>query len=270
MRREIARQVLARRALIPFAWYTFRGYAAAPVHRLIAGHLERVERYIATGGREGTGRLMIFMPPRHGKSELVSVRFPAWFLGRNPDARVILSSCTASLATGFSRQVRDIIRDEPYQTLFGVQSTLDEADWVRISDESRAADAWDIAGRRGGLIASGVGGSIVGRGANLGIIDDPFKDRNEAESKSVREAVDAWYRSAFYTRLEDGAAVILMHQRWHYDDLAGRLLRRMVEDEDTDQWEVLSLPAIAEPFGPVMVQEPLLQEPQQEGLCVAA
>lgn len=243
-RQELARRELARRKLIFFAWYTFRGYRASRVHELLAEYLEQVERFVATGGREGIGRLMVFMPPRHGKSELVSVRFPAWFLGRNPDCRVILASCTADLAVGFSRRVRNIIMDSPYRAVFGDRSG--KAEPIVISDDSRAANAWDFARHRGGMIAAGVGGAIIGRGAHLAIIDDPLRDRRDAESKATRDAVDDWYRSTLYTRLEEGGAVVLMHQRWHEDDLAGRLLRRMVEEDGADQWTVLCLPALAE------------------------
>jgi len=248
VRQELARRELARTDLTAFAWYTFRQYRAAAVHQLLAEKLMDVERYITSGGTEGIGRLMVFMPPRHGKSELVSVRFPAWFLGRNPDKRVILVSCTAGLAVGFSRQVRNVIQDVPFQAAFGLKSGMPEDAQVQMSDDSRAADAWEIEGHAGGLVAAGVGGSIIGRGMHLGVVDDPFKNRQEAESETTRNEIDAWFRSTFYTRLEQGGAVVLMHQRWHFDDLAGRLLQRMVEDEAADQWTVLNLPAIAEPW----------------------
>ena len=242
--RELAKRELARRHLIDFTTYTFPQYQVAAHNILLAQYLESVELYVASGGERGIGRLMVFMPPRHGKSELVSVRFPTWFLGRNPDKRVILASVTASLATGFSRQGRNIIQDVAYQAIFGAMSGQPEI--VMLAEDSRSAEAWNLAGQRGGLVAAGVGGSIIGRGAHLGIIDDPFKDRADAESQVVRDRVDDWYRSTFYTRLEDNAAVVLMHQRWHADDLAGRLLRRMVAEEGADQWVVLNLPAIAE------------------------
>jgi predicted phage terminase large subunit-like protein len=257
-RREQARRKMAREDLLAFAWYTFRVYRAAAVHRVLAAHLAAVERYVRTGGSEGIGRLMVFMPPRHGKSELVSVRFPAWFLGRNPNWRVILACCTASLAVSFSRQVRDTIRDVPYQAVFGATSGLPEEERVLLSTESRSAEAWDVQAHTGGMVTAGVGGSIVGRGMHLGIIDDPFKNREEAESARVRERVDNWYRSTFYTRLEQAGAVVLMHQRWHSDDLAGRLLRRMVEEEGTDRWTVLNLPAIAEPWADGVTGEDVL------------
>ena len=200
---ELAKRELARRRLIRFTEYTFPQYRRAAVHELLAGYLEQVELYIRTGGRAGIGRLMVFMPPRHGKSELVSRRFPAWFLGRNPDKRVILTSVTASLATGFSRSVRNIIRDEAFQGTFGRKSGLAPEDQVYLSDDRRAVEAWDLGQHRGGLVAAGVGGSIIGRGAHLGVIDDPFKDRTDAErggagpggcvvSEHVLHAVGGW------------------------------------------------------------------------------
>jgi predicted phage terminase large subunit-like protein len=261
-RKELARRELARRDLIAFAWYTYRRYQAAGVHRLLAEYLEEVERYVRTGGEEGIGRLMVFMPPRHGKSELVSKRFPAWFLGRNPDKRVILSSCTGSLAYDFSRGVREIVKDTPFQAVFGARSSQQEP--VLLSTESRAVDAWNIEGHRGGLVAAGVGGSIIGRGADLAVIDDPFKDRNDAESQATRDKVDAWYRSTLYTRLEEAGAIVLMHQRWHSDDLAGRLIRRMLEGGD--RWEILSLPALAEEWAQPDGDEEAFQEQVKEAV----
>lgn len=242
-KRELARRELARRHLLDFTMRTFPGYEPGRVHRLLARMLEQVERFIQTGGKEGVGRLMVFMPPRHGKSELVSVRFPAWFLGRNPERRVILASATSGLALGFSRKVRDTIRGRQFQTVFGKQSLWREK--VDIARDSSSAEAWNIEGHRGGMVAAGVGGSIIGRGADLLIIDDPFRDRRDAESRATREAVDSWYKSTAYTRLEPGGAVVLMHQRWHEDDLAGRLLRRMADGEG-DRWTVVSMPALAE------------------------
>jgi len=251
-RRELARRELARRRLMPFVEYTFRAYRAAAVHRLLAEYLEGVELYIASGGREGIGRLMVFEPPRHGKSELVSVRFPAWFLGRNPDRQVIVASCTGDLAVSFGRQVRNVIEGGEYQNVFGLRSGRVMEESIYLADDSRAANAWSLARQRGGLVAAGVGGNIIGRGAHLAVIDDPFRGRRDAESKAVRDGVDTWYKSELYPRLEVGGAIVLMHQRWHADDLAGRLLRRMVEDPagaggaGADRWVVLSLPAVAE------------------------
>jgi predicted phage terminase large subunit-like protein len=242
---ELARREMARRDLAAFAWYTFPQYQIAPLHQSLADALMQVERYIATAGQEGAGRLMVFMPPRHGKSEMVSVRFPAWFLGRNPDKNVILVSCTANLAVSFSRRARNIVLDKPFQAVFGGRAATDAP--VQIADDTRAADAWGLSGFAGGLVAAGVGGAIIGRGAHLAIIDDPFRDRADANSAAVRDRVDEWYRSVLYSRLERGGAIVLMHQRWHEDDLAGRLLKRMASG-DGDRWEIVNLPALAEPW----------------------
>ncbi len=260
IQQELARRELARRDLAAFAWYTFPQYQIAPLHRELSRALMRVEQYIASGGKSGVGRLMVFMPPRHGKSEMVSVRFPAWFLGRNPDSNVILVSCTAALAVSFSRRVRNIVLDTPFQAIFGVLAATDTP--VQIADDTRAADAWGLAGRAGGLVAAGVGGAIIGRGAHLAIIDDPFRDRADANSAAVRDRVDEWYRSVLYSRLERGGAIVLMHQRWHEDDLAGRLLKRMANGSG-DAWEIINLPALADPWAaecdPVETQQALAQ-----------
>jgi predicted phage terminase large subunit-like protein len=260
-RAELARRKLARQKLLDFIQYTYPEYRASGVHALLATYLEAVESYVASGGQEGIGRLMVFMPPRHGKSEQVSVRFPVWLLGRNPDKRIILTSCTASLSEGFSRQARDIVLDNPYQAVFGVRSASEMQ--VTISDDSRSVSSWDLASQRGGIVAAGVGGSIIGKGSHLLVIDDPFKDRKDAESKTVRDGVDNWYRSTAYTRLAPGGAIVLMHQRWHEDDLAGRLLKRMVDDKKADRWTVLNLPAIAEAWAERVEPDEVIKACQQ-------
>lgn len=170
------------------------------------------------------------MPPRHGKSELASIRFPAWYLGRNPDKRIIGASYAASLSYRFSRAARNVIRSDewPYP--------------IRLADDSQSVQAWDIADHRGGYFAAGVGGPITGMGADLLIIDDPVKNQEESDSAVYRENVWEWYTSTAYTRLEDDAAVVLIMTRWHHDDLAGRLL--VQAQQGGDQWVTLSLPAI--------------------------
>lgn len=138
------------------------------------------------------------MPPRHGKSELASIRFPAWYLGRNPDKRIILASYADSLASTFGRQIRDLIQDERFQRVF-------EATMSKVSS---AADHWNIAGRRGGLIAAGVGSGITGHGADMLIVDDPVKDASEADSPTVRENKWQWYTRTAYTRLQPRLSLI--------------------------------------------------------------
>jgi predicted phage terminase large subunit-like protein len=241
---ELAKRTLAQRYFGDFCTYIDSKYLAVPHAKYLAEKLEQVARYIETGGREGIGRLMILMPPRHGKTELASIKFPAWLLGRLPDSRIILTSYGADLAAKNSRQMRDLVGSKRYQAVFGLKSG--RKDPVMIAADSHSVQAWDVAQpHRGGVVATGVGGGITGLGATLLVIDDPFKNREEAESDGRREMVDDWYKSSAYTRLEQHGAVILFHTRWHPDDLAGRLIRRMVMDPQADQWEIVCLPGIA-------------------------
>ncbi len=241
---ERVQRELARRSLIPFSAYVHPWYRDAEHIRLTAQLLEQVELYIRTRGEQGIGRLLIFEPPRHGKSQLAARNFPAWVLGRHPDTRIILASYGADLAVKHSRAVREIVTSPQFQAVFGERSILESP--VVLSEDSRSAQTWDLATpSRGGMTAAGVGGAITGMGADLFIVDDPFKNREEAESESRRENVWEWWTSSAYTRLEDGAAVVGMLTRWHADDWAGRLLKAMVNDPKADRYTVLCLPALA-------------------------
>jgi len=219
---------LARERLIPFACVTLPGYRPAPHLARLAEALEAVER-------GEIRRLMVWMPPRHGKSELASIRFPAWYLGRNPDRRVVLAAYGADLAQRFSRFVRATIEGPQFRCVFP---------GIGLCPDSRAVDSWDIAGRRGGLKAAGVGGPLTGHGANLLIIDDPLKNREEADSQTIRQAVWDWYTSTAYTRLEENGAIVLIQTRWHEDDLSGRLLAAQGTDARADEWTIVHMPAI--------------------------
>jgi predicted phage terminase large subunit-like protein len=243
---ERARRELARRGLVAFSEYVGAPfYKAAAHHRIVASKLEQVYRYIETKGQEGIGRLMIFEPPRHGKSEQVSRLFPAWLLGKLPDARVILTAYGADLASADSRAVRNYVMGERYRAIFGDLGTAEAP--VELSSDSTAANAWDLAApHRGGVVAAGIGGGITGKGAHLLVIDDPFKNRDDAESEPYRKKAMSWYKSSAYTRLEDGGAIVVTHTRWHPEDLAGQLLSLMATDPLlADQWEVVFLPALA-------------------------
>jgi predicted phage terminase large subunit-like protein len=222
---ELLNRRHARLRLLNFTNYTFPRYQAGAVHELMAGTLDQV--------LEGQiQRLMIFAPPQHGKSELVSVRFPAFWLGRRPDDPVIISSYAASLAESKSRQAREIVESDDFQVLCPGTTTR---------RDSRAVNEWNLAGHRGGLLAVGVGGPITGHGALLGIIDDPFENWEQAQSPTYRNRVWEWYRTTFRTRIWEGGVIILVMTRWHEDDLAGRLLK-----DQPGQWTVLRLPALAE------------------------
>jgi len=239
-----ARQELARRHLIPFAEYTFAAYRARRVHRFIAEKLE-------AAARREVRRLMLCIPPQYGKSELASVRFPAWWLGKFPAERIILTCYGAELAQHFSRAVRNLMRAPEYQDIFD----------IKLSDESHAVQRWDLAEHRGGMVATGVGGGITGRKADLAIIDDPFKDGEEVRSTRARERVHSWFRSVLYTRLDPQAVVVIINTRWHKQDLTGWLLE-LAESGEGEEWELISLPAVARENDPLgrKVGEPLLLE----------
>ncbi len=198
---------------------------------MLCEKLEAVERGEIT-------RLIITMPPRHGKSEVTTKKFPAWFLGRNPEKEVILSAYGADLAEDFSAIARDTLKQWGPE-LWG----------VFLSNASSSVKKWGISGYRGGLFAAGVGGAITGRGAHLAIIDDPIKNHAEALSETYRKGIKDWYKTTLRTRLAPGGAIIVIQTRWHEDDLAGYLLSEAMQDGE--QWEVLDLPAIAEENDPL-------------------
>jgi predicted phage terminase large subunit-like protein len=180
-------------------------------------------------------RLLLTMPPRHGKSEFASKYFPAWFLGTQAHKRVILASYEADFASSWGRKVRDLLSEHGPEC-FGIS----------IRSDSSAADRWEIDKHGGGMQTAGVGGPITGKGADLLVIDDPVKNAEEAQSPTYREKQWDWFTSTAYTRLEPGAAVVLIQTRWHADDLAGRILANPAEP-----WEVINLPALAEDDDPL-------------------
>ena len=217
---------MARQSLLAFTEYTNPLYKRAAHHELIARQLEAVER-------GEIDRLMIFMPPRHGKSELASKRFPAWCLGKDPKRQLIAASYNSDLANDFGRSVRNIVAEPEFGEVFPS---------VSLAPDSQAANRMNT-NHGGAYVAAGVGTAVTGRGAHIALIDDPFKDREEADSERRRDLVWDWYRSTLYTRLMPGGAIVLIQTRWHEDDLAGRLL-----EQEKDQWEVLELPAIGEHY----------------------
>lgn len=180
-------------------------------------------------------RLMVFMPPRHGKSEKASKRFPAWYLGRNPKHQIIAASYNSDLASDFGREVKGIISSPEYGDVFR---------GVSLRQDSRASDRMNTE-QGGAYFAVGVGTATTGRGAHLALIDDPFKDREDADSENQRNKVWNWYRSTFYTRLMPGGRIVVIQTRWHEDDLSGRLLEQDGRIEEGGQWTVLELPAIS-------------------------
>lgn len=227
---ELALRFLTRKRLLPFVERFNPDYSAGWVHKDICRRLEQFSKDVV---EKKSPRLMLFMPPRHGKSTLASIAFPAWHLGRNPNHEFISCSYSGSLAMGFSRKVRQLLREPTYKTAFQ----------TRLDPDSQSAEAW-LTSDGGGYVAAGVGGGITGKGAHILLIDDPVKNREDAESQNNRDANWDWYTSTAYTRLAPGGGVLVILTRWHDDDLAGRLLK--AASEGGDHWEVVKYPALAE------------------------
>lgn len=202
-------------------------------------HLDVLDDILMQVSRGDLKRVIVTMPPRHGKSERVSRKFPAWHLGRNPDDEIILASYSIDLSRGFSRIARDTL--SKHYDVFG----------VRIDPNNQSAESWGIEGHRGGLHAAGVGGPITGKGAKIAIIDDPVKNAEEADSETIREKIWEWYTSTLYTRLTPDGRIIIVMTRWHEDDLVGRLLKKEKEEIEAgthqgERWTVINFPALAE------------------------
>jgi predicted phage terminase large subunit-like protein len=247
--RELVKRELAKRHLLAFVKRYENTYLAGWVHKVIC---EELMQFLQDVVDKKSPRLMITMPPRHGKSMLASQYFPAWALGNHPHLEFINTSYAQSLQMDFSRKIQDLVRSPDFSLLF---------DGLQITKNNEAVERWGLSDRKGartggGVLAAGVGGPITGRGAHVLLIDDPVKNREEAESQTVREGAKSWYSSTAYTRLAPGGGVLVIQTRWHDDDLSGWLLSEMREaeiemketgvwPEDADQWRVVDFPAIA-------------------------
>lgn len=221
---ELLRRTDATESLIAFTEYTFERYRTAVHHRIIAEQLERVER-------GEIDRLMLLVPPRHGKSELASKRFPAFYLGRQPHRQFLSVSATAELAADFGRDVRNIIGSPEYRALFN----------TRLAEDSQAKGKWHTSA--GGIYyAVGIDGGVLGRGGDVVLIDDPYATMKDAMSELTRKNVWDWYTGTIYNRLQPGGAIVVINHRMHEDDLSGRLLAQQAAGGD--EWTVVELPAI--------------------------
>lgn len=230
----------ARRGLLNFTAYTKPDFEISWHHRLMCRYLNQLADGTIT-------RLLITAPPRHTKSELMSRRLPAYLLGRNPDLEVISASYNAKLAQRMNRDVQRIVTSRQYKELFP-DTRLNERNIRTVADGSwlRNSEMFEVVGRKGYYLCSGIGGGLTGSGGDVALIDDPVKDWQEAFSETHRENVWEWYSSVLYTRLSKFGRIGLTLTRWHEDDLAGRLLEKMKSDPEADQWTVVNLPAIKE------------------------
>lgn len=225
---------MARGRFVDFCRYMFPDEPPAKHHEFLCSALDRV----VSGD---VRRLMIFMPPGSAKSSYTSVRFPPYYFGVFPEKNVICGSYAEGLATSFGRKVRNIVDSVDYKMLFDVS----------LAEDSRAKGEWETS-LGGTYFATGVGGAITGRRGDLGLIDDPVKGREDADSSLVRDRTWEWYKSDFVSRLKPGASQIIIQTRWHEDDLSGRILPDDWDGEsgnfvgfDGQEWEVICLPAQA-------------------------
>jgi predicted phage terminase large subunit-like protein len=214
------------------AWCRHCGFEPAAHHILL------LEKLTALTNGTGSDRVAVFMPPGAAKSTYASVLFPPWYLAQHPGHSVIAASHTAELAERWGRRVRNLIADPENAPILG----------FGLSADSQAAGRWET-DKGGEYGAFGVGGSVTGRRADLIVIDDPVRSREDAESELIRDKTWEWYRSDLTTRLKPGGRVVLIQTRWHEDDLAGRLLADM--DAGGDRWDVVSLPALAQDNDPL-------------------
>jgi predicted phage terminase large subunit-like protein len=230
--KELSMRELARRRLMPFIIRNQPSYLPGWVHTEICAELEA---FSAAVTRKESPRLMIWVPPRHGKSMIASWHFPPWHLGKNPDHEVIAVSYAASLALGFSRKARALVQDDDFKKLFPK---------CKLNRDILNAENWQTT-EGGGYRAAGVGGPMTGTGAHVLIIDDPVKNWEEADSETVRGSTAEWYASTAYTRLAPGGGVLIIQTRWHEDDLSGRLSELMDNDPEADQYRIIDYPAVA-------------------------
>jgi len=237
LRLELRLQLLEAREkananFLDFAKYVWPEMIIGEHHRRIAAKLDEV-----VAGK--CKRLMIAMPPRHGKSQMGSYLFPAYLMGKNPQSKLIVGSHTAELAQRFGRMIRNLVDDERYKDVFPE---------MKLSADSKAAGRWNTA-QGGEAFFIGKGGAMTGRGGDVVILDD-ILDEQDAVSETAMENTWEWYTSGPRQRLQPNGAIIIINTRWKMDDLSGRLLRQQGQLK-SDQWDILEFPAILPSGGPL-------------------
>lgn len=218
---------VCRQSLIEFIKSVNRNYTYIWYHELISN---KVQELI-----DGTGKnLMLFVPPQHNKSTIVSRALPSWLFGKNPDLKIIHCAYGLELVSGFSRDIQRIMDTDFYKNCFP-ETRLGG----RGGSYIRTNDVFEIVNKKGSYVCAGVGGGITGKSADIGIIDDPVRGASDANSITIRNKIWEWYLNDFKTRLHNDSKQIIIQTRWHQDDLAGRIL-----ENEADKWEVIILPAI--------------------------
>lgn len=231
---------LARKDLRAFAQYLNIDHDLKWFHRLVYSYLDLwVSRKIK--------KLAIFVPPQHGKSTMSSINAPAYILGRMPRAKIVVCSYTQTVATKFNRKTQDLMDMPAYRDVF--PATLLPSPFVDRTNELRNSKYFETVGFKGFYKSVGVGGSLTSETVDYGIIDDPIKDREQANSALYRDKLWDWYRDVFKTRLHNESCELLLYTRWHHDDLAGRLFdpeNEHYDPEEAAQWTVIVIPALKE------------------------
>ena len=219
---------LAQKDFLSFVKEVWPAFIEGSHHKVMSDAFNR----IAEGSLK---RLIVNMPPRHTKSEFASHLFPAWYLGRFPDRKVIQTAHTAELAVGFGRKVRNLVGSEVYQAIFND---------VALSTDSKAAGRWST-NKNGDYFAIGVGGAVTGKGADILIVDDPHSEQEAAlNDPSVYDKTYEWYTSGPRQRLQPGGAICLVMTRWSKKDLTGSIVKASIERGGADEWEIIEFPAI--------------------------
>lgn len=232
---------LSRSNLLALSKAVMPDYQIGWVHREICAKL--MEFYVRVKEKDSP-RLILTMPPRHGKSQLSSRNFPSWCFGVDPNIHFINASYSSNLAESMNRDVQKIMQSDNYHYVFPNTNLLLNKKNNGIKSV-KTSSFFEIPGYDGSLQSAGVEGGITGRGADILSIDDPFKNRKEADSSTIRNNVWNWYASTAYTRLSPGGGIVVTVTRWHEDDLVGRLLDAM-KHGSKDNWTIINYPAIAE------------------------
>ncbi len=246
---EIARRETLSKAseeFMPFVKHMWGDFIEGPQHKRMA----QVFDDIAAGKRK---RVIINMPPRHTKSEFTSYLFPAWYMGRFPDRKIIQASNNSELAVGFGRRVKNLMQMPEYLEVFP---------GAKLAPDSKAAGRWNTS-KGGQYFAVGVDGAVAGRGADVLVIDDPHSEDdylNGMHNPAVYDRVYQWYTSGPRQRLQPGGAILIVQTRWSLRDLTGQIIKKAAMEEATDEWEIIELPAILPSGKPLWPQYWSLKE----------
>ena len=225
---EAKKKELARDSFLGFVNYVWPAFIEGRHHKVVAEAFERVIK-------GDLKRLIINMPPRHTKSEFASYLLPAWFLGQNPERKVIQASHTAELSVGFGRKVRNLVDSDDFKEVFPT---------LALRADSKAAGRWST-NQGGEYFAIGVGGAVTGKGADLLIIDDPHSEQDgQSIDAAVFDKTYEWYTSGPRQRLQPGGAIIVVMTRWHLRDLTGKIVKASTQREGVDDWELIEFPAL--------------------------